>query len=87
VAVLDTGVDIKHEEIRFAHSNGKIMVYRGFPESLDPLNDRHGRGTHGASVLLRTAPNTALYVARIADDTGIVTQQNNYSDVVNVILL
>lgn len=40
------------------------------PGSFDPLCDAHGHGTHGASVLLRTAPNASLYIARVTDQEG-----------------
>ena len=73
VALLDTGVDTTHREIKHALEQKKIVAYRGFPDSLDPLQDSTGNGTHGASVLLKTAPNSALYVARIVDDEGKIS--------------
>ena len=77
IAILDTGVDARHPEIRAALKEKRIVRY--FPDSanaisdpelLDPLADRHGHGTHGTSVLLRAAPNAAIYIARVADDNG-----------------
>ena len=44
------------------------MGYQGFPANLDPLQDKDGHGTHGASVLLKTAPNATLLVVRVAND-------------------
>lgn len=70
VAILDTGVDGTHPEIQLALEKKKIVAYRGFPDYLDPLRDRNGHGTHGASVLLKTAPNAAIYVARMFDNKG-----------------
>lgn len=79
IAILDTGVDISHPKIRAAQDTNRIVAY--FPESadqtpdadskfLDPLRDLHGHGTHGTSVLLRTAPNAAIYIAKVADEDG-----------------
>jgi len=47
-----------------------IKKWQGFPDTLDPCQDRVGHGTHIASVILRTAPHAALYIARIFDDKG-----------------
>ena len=48
--------------------NGSIAQYQGFPDNLDPLHDKDGHGTHGASVLLKTTPHATLLVARVNDD-------------------
>lgn len=47
-----------------------IKRWRGFPHTLDPCQDRLGHGTHIASVILKTAPYPALYIARIFSDDG-----------------
>ena len=47
-----------------------IKRWRGFPHTLDPCQDRLGHGTHIASVILKTAPYAALYIARIFSDDG-----------------
>jgi subtilisin family serine protease len=83
IAHLDTGVDSRHEEIQTAIANGKIKQYRGFPNSLEPLEDRNGHGTHGASILLRTAPNAQIYIARVVNDRGQIPEVN-YPDVEQV---
>jgi hypothetical protein len=56
----------------------------GFPESLDPLNDQNGHGTHGVSVLLKTAPVAAIYLARTVDDAGRILDSNDYEETIKV---
>lgn len=77
IAILDTGVDVTHPVIHAAQEQKRIVdcfpdaSYRASnPSSLDPFSDTHGHGTHGASVLLRTAPNANLYIARVTDENG-----------------
>ena len=84
IAVLDTGVDATHPEIRAALNEKKIVAFKGFPDSLDPLCDQHGHGTHGTSVLLKTAPTARIYVGRMADDSGNLNDENGYSDAAKV---
>jgi hypothetical protein len=79
-------VDARHPLFRKAIQENQIRSCRGFPNSLDPLSDRNGHGTHGASVFMRTAPRAELYIARIADDTGNIAAENNYASVVEVVL-
>jgi hypothetical protein len=57
---------------------------KAFPETLDPCDDKHGHGTHATSVLLQTAPDIELYIARVADDTGNIIKDNDYEGVINV---
>ena len=84
VAILDTGVDARHPDLLEALRLKKIEGYRSFPSTLDPLLDRHGHGTHAASVVLKIAPHVVLYIARIADDDGRVTSENGYAAVAEV---
>jgi hypothetical protein len=70
-------VDATHPAIHAAREQKRIVDcfpdsgYRtSNPASPDPLCDTHGHGTHGASVLLRTAPNADLYIARVTDQGG-----------------
>lgn len=84
IALLDTGVDIRHPQFKRTQEFNTFRGFRGFPNSLDPLSDRNGHGTHGASVLLRTAPHAVLYIARIADDQGNIAAENDYESVVKV---
>jgi subtilisin len=85
VAILDTGIYWQHPE--FEERRGSVSKKRciAFPDTLDPCNDKHGHGTHAASVLLRTAPNVLLYIARVADDTGSIIKDNEYEGVINVL--
>jgi subtilisin family serine protease len=86
VAILDTGVCWQHPEFKEHIQMGSINKTRckAFPETLDPYDDKHSHGTHAASVLLQTAPNIKLYIARVADDTGIIIKDNDYDGVINV---
>jgi Subtilase family len=68
VAILDTGIDVRHPSISKALNNS-IKAWRGFPESSDPFKDVEGHGTFLACVLMRTAPRTLLYIARIFNDS------------------
>jgi hypothetical protein len=47
-----------------------IRKWQGFPRTFDPCQDRLGHGTHVASVILKTSPYVALYIARIFSDDG-----------------
>lgn len=88
VAILDTGVDENDEAIKRAESDESLIRENcvGFPKTLNPLHDRNGHGTHVASVLLRTAPFTSLYIARIADDARHISSDNDYKSTVEVAL-
>jgi len=61
----ETEADIKSRDDHRA-----IKSWRGFPSTLDPCQDRLGHGTHIASVILKTSPYVALYIARIFSDDG-----------------
>jgi subtilisin family serine protease len=86
VAIIDSGVCMQHPIIKEHIKRGVISKYRckAFPETLDCLDDKHGHGTHVASVLLQTAPYVDLYLARVTDDTGNIIKDNDYEGVVNV---
>ena len=86
VAILDSGVDATHPDIALALETKQITAFKGFPESLNPLQDQHGHGTHGASVLMKTAPNAILYVARMVDDQGEISEKDDYLNTVDVSL-
>lgn len=85
IAILDTGIYATHPQIRDALQKGNIKKYKGFPEALEPLRDGHGHGTHCTSVLLRTAPNASLYIARVADDNGKLSSDDNYFHITQAI--
>ena len=52
VAILDTGVNAAHPEFQNEITgSGRVRMWKGFPERLDPLSDHTGHGTHVASVI------------------------------------
>jgi subtilisin family serine protease len=82
VAILDTGVDGTHNQIRTSIQSGAIFAGKGFPSSLEPFQDVHGHGTHAASVFLQTAPNALLCVARIcAQEEDLESDYQRIADV------
>ena len=83
VAIVDTGVDGSHEQIRRAIETKTICSGRGFPNSVElpPFQDAQGHGTHAASVFLQTAPDALLCIARISHKSP------DYEDIVKVSLL
>jgi subtilisin family serine protease len=58
-----------------------IKGWQGFPSTLDPCQDRLGHGTHIASVILKTAPHAALYIARIFRDDAQMCELNELAEV------
>lgn len=64
VAVLDTGVDIKHPDILTGINNGRIKYY-DFVEDSETVIDLDGHGTHCASILAKLAPNAEIFVGRV----------------------
>jgi subtilisin family serine protease len=88
VAILDTGIYFEHPEFTLARSRKVLHEDRcqGFPNQLNACLDKNGHGTHCTSVLLRTAPNIDLYIARVFDDYGEIPG-DNYDGIVEVISL
>jgi subtilisin family serine protease len=86
VAILDTGVCIQHPNIDKHKKLGAIdkARCRAFPDTLDSWDDKNGHGTHVTSVLLQTAPDIDLYIARITDAAGTIIKDNNYQGVIDV---
>jgi hypothetical protein len=86
VAILDTGLCLQHPEFKTYIEMGTIRKTRcrAFPESLDPCADKKGHGTHVTSVLLQTAPDIEVYIARVADDAGNIINDEDYQGVINV---
>jgi subtilisin family serine protease len=74
----------ERNDIKARNEKRSIKKWKGFPSTLDPLRDRVGHGTHCASVILRTAPYSALYIARIFNNKR---QISDYNEVVKVIPL
>ncbi len=73
VAILDTGINEQYPELQ----TNQIKDKWSFNHSLNKgYEDLDGHGSHAAAVLLRVAPNCALYIARIFKDTRDVNAQN-----------
>ena len=85
MAILDTGIYFEHPDFSQARSEDVLHKDRcqGFPNQLNACLDKNGHGTHCASVLLRTAPNIDLYVARVFDDYGNIPK-DDYEGIVDV---
>jgi subtilisin family serine protease len=84
IAILDSGIDARHPDMAQYINDGIIIRSQGFPSTLDPLADKDGHGTHGTSVLLKTAPHAALLIARVADDDRRIPDVHNYEEVAKV---
>jgi len=81
-------VDITHPQIQavqyrikgyFSESND--IPLDSVSSSIELVQDYHGHGTHGASVLLRTAPDASIFVAKVTDNDGDL----NFDQVIKVI--
>ena len=79
VAVLDTGVDTGHPDLA-----GKISAAKNFVND-SPMNDRHGHGTHVASIIAGSgaasdgryagvAPGVDLAIGKVLNDNGQGTE-------------
>ena len=86
IAMIDTGINSHHPEMAKYIQNQSITLSRGFPGDLNLFDDKWSHGTHGASILLKTAPNAKLLIGRVFDDNGKMPYKNKYPDVVEVML-
>jgi subtilisin family serine protease len=80
IAVLDTGVDLKHPFIKAAKKHNRIKLVESFVEGVKNTNDLHGHGTHIAALLLEVAPGTQLYIAKVAEN-GKIPANHKIADV------
>jgi subtilisin family serine protease len=75
VAVIDTGIDTEHPELK--HAIKKTIDLRGHTGN---VNDEFGHGTHVAGLIagLNTgvAPSSELYIAKVLDDYGFGDMMN-----------
>lgn len=76
IAVLDTGLDSRHGFIKGAIATKQIKTVRSFIENDESTEDTCGHGTHVATLLLKTAPNAQLYVAKVAQTETIPLDHN-----------
>lgn len=70
VAILDTGLDVGHPDIKAREERIKDIRswVNGLNGERDPkAGDSSGHGTHVTSLLLDVAPDSDIYVARIAE--------------------
>ncbi|KAJ5101433.1 Peptidase S8/S53 subtilisin/kexin/sedolisin [Penicillium alfredii] len=80
IAILDTGIDLGHPYFGEHHRTGdagvrrdSIVEYLSFLPGKKGDEDVHGHGTHAAALIQRVAPNALLYVARVIDDDGEIS--------------
>ena len=86
IAMIDTGINAHHPEMAKHIQNGSITLWKEFLNELNPLEDKCGHETHRASVLLKTASNAELLVARVFDDNERMSYRDKYLSVVDVML-
>jgi subtilisin family serine protease len=71
IAVLDTGVDIKHPFISEAiNRSRRIVCVQSFVDDNSKV-DMVGHGSHIANLLLIVAPKAEIYIAKVSMDTNI----------------
>jgi subtilisin family serine protease len=80
IAVLDTGVDSKHNFIKGAVNTNRIKDRQSFVKGDSSTEDGFGHGTHVAALLLDVAPHAQIYVAKIAN-TGDIPSDHNIANV------
>ena len=80
VAILDTGVDVTHDDLHSPWLSGQI-VYQNFVGTRSDIpQDDDGHGTHVTSILLQMAENVDIYVARVSPD-GLKWNSSEVEDV------
>jgi len=70
VALLDTGIDLKHSYFEGEYPTGRIKSVRSWVDGKEGVEDRDGgdvsgHGTFIASILLSLGPTIDLYIARV----------------------
>lgn len=82
IAVLDTGIDLKHSSIRAAKKQNRLKTLKSFVKGDESVGDSHGHGTHVAALLLKVAPDSQLYIAKVAS-SGKIPADHNIAEVSN----
>ena len=77
-------MNAQHPIIAHSLDRKVIRVCHGFPDCLDPKADWNGHGTYVISVLLKTASEIDLFVARVVGDEGQFIEADDYQEVANV---
>ncbi|OAL38924.1 hypothetical protein AYO20_01675 [Fonsecaea nubica] len=70
IALLCTGVDMADSFISF---NCDRVQAKSFLPGIESVKDTEGYGTHSTALLLRVAPNSDIYVARVSEGVAPVT--------------
>lgn len=85
VAVLDTGIDWEDSYVRGARD--RIQGWRNWADDRKELDeqkgvrDASGHGTHVAALLLKTSPESDIYVGRVADANGSMITPEKIAEV------
>ena len=69
VAVLDTGMDLNHDEFKPFLKDKQIVAYWDFIKGSDSIIDLDGHGTHVSHLLLKTAKHAMLYHGRVFESS------------------
>jgi hypothetical protein len=72
VAIIDTGIDLEHPVLRPFHAKHQIGLCWDFVRGTAQITDSTGHGTHCAHLLLKTAPNAIIFVARVFEEAKAV---------------
>ncbi|RDL36320.1 uncharacterized protein BP5553_05672 [Venustampulla echinocandica] len=70
IAILDTGIDLGEDVI--SSLTDRIIKNESFLVDDKSTDDLDGHGTHVAGLILRVAPNSELYIARIAKNQSLL---------------
>jgi hypothetical protein len=65
IALLDTGLDMTHPQIKKFSDDKQILDPFDFVEDSTEMKDTDGHGTHGTHLLFKTAPFVKVYPARV----------------------
>lgn len=69
VAVLDSGVDINHPDLKGSIIDG--INFSGYEGESSNYNDRYEHGTHVAGIIHSIAPESKLLIVKVINDRGI----------------
>jgi subtilisin family serine protease len=90
IAVLDTGIDWGDSFIRGARE--RLKGWRNWADDRQQLDEREqvydasGHGTHVAALLLKTSPESDVYVGRVADANGCMIAPEKIAEVSQIFL-